>query len=339
MNRDRRGRATRWLAGTAAVAGALVGLGAFNTWLSWQAGPLESSLGGDGRFFHWIRGDDVYNVSYQVAGDGLPVVLVHGINAAASSFELGLVFAGLRSQYRVYALDLLGFGLSDRPARAYTPTDYLDLLRDFLRDVVQEPAAVVASSLSAAYAVCVAAEAPDLIRALLLICPTGLQRLADPPTGWQRAIGTILRWPILGSALFNLLVSRASLRYFLAERSYADPAAVTPGLVDAYWRTSHQIGARYAPAAFVGGALNLSVREVYPSLPQPVLVVWGRAATFTPVSDANLFIRARPQTRLKVLDGCSLLPHVEKPEEFLAIAREFLSEIGADGRPVTPGRG
>jgi pimeloyl-ACP methyl ester carboxylesterase len=159
---------------------------------------------------------------------------------------------------------------------------------------------------------------------LVLVCPTGLEHLADPPPAWQRRLGDLLRLPVIGSALFNLLVARPSLRWFLTERTYAEPARVTPELLDHYYLTAHQGGARHAPAAFVGGSLNLSIRETYPTLGQPVLVVWGREAQITPVSDANQFIRSRPTTRLKVLDRCGLLPHDERPEEFLAVALEAL---------------
>jgi pimeloyl-ACP methyl ester carboxylesterase len=314
----------RLMVGVAALGAAVAGLGALNTALSWQAGPLESALTGSRRFYHWPRGADLYNVFYQVTGEGAPVVLIHGLDAAASSYEMRQVFAGLAAQHQVYALDLLGYGLSDRPNRTYLPRDYLDLIEDFLRDVVQQPAAVVASSLSAAYAVTVAARSPELVRALVLICPTGLQRLADPPADWQVRLGALLRRPVLGSALFNLLVSREALRYFLAERSYANPKLVTPAMLDAYYRTSHQDGARYAPAAFVGGALNLSIRETYPGLTQPVQIVWGREAQVTPVSDANLFIQARATSKLKVFEQCGLLLHDERPADFLALVEGFL---------------
>ncbi len=314
----------RWATTLTLVGGAAASLGALNTWLSWRAGPLESSLPGQSRFYHWIRNGELYNIFYKIDGEGSPVLLVHGIDAAASGHEMRAPFAGLSQAHRVYAIDLLGFGLSDRPGRAYTAADYVDLIDDFLRDVVQQPAAIIASSLSAAYAIAVAARAPERVTSLILICPTGLQRLADPPQTRQQLVGQILRLPILGSALFNLLVSRPILRYFLAERTYADPGRVTEKLLDAYSCTSHQDGARYAPAAFLGGALNLSVRETYPSLAQPVQIVWGRDAKITPVSDANLFIRARPASRLTVFERAGLLPHDECAEEFLELARKFL---------------
>jgi len=311
----------------AAVGGAIAAVAAVNTWLSWNAGALESSLPGKGRFYHWQRGPDVFNIYYKVAGEGKPVVLIHGVDSAASSEEMRPVAEGLQGKRKVFALDLLGFGVSDRPNRGYSRWDYLDLIEDFLRDVVAEPAAVIATGLSAAYAVTVASRSPELISNLVLICPTGLERLADVAPEQQQQIGALLRVPILGSAFYNLLSSRAALSYFLKGRTYGNPELVTDEVLAGYYRTTHQDGARHAPSAFLSGALNLSIRETYPELTQPVFIVWGREAQTTPVSDANLFIRSRPKSRLKVLDGCGLLPHVERPAEFLAVADQALAMV------------
>ena len=83
--------------------------------------------------------------------------------------EWRAVAAGFAETHRVFAVDLPGFGLSDRPSRSYNAGDYVDFLDDFLRDVVGEPAALVASSLGAAYAIAVAFRSPEQVRSLLLV--------------------------------------------------------------------------------------------------------------------------------------------------------------------------
>lgn len=309
-----------------AVAGlALAGVAAVNTWLSWRVGGMENDRPGEPRYFHWRRGVDVYNVFYaqDERGASAPIVFVHGVDAAASGLEWAEVWSRAVGGRPVYALDLLGFGRSDRPARHYSAAEYRDLLDDFLADVVGRPAVIVASSLSAAFAVAVAARSPGHVAALCLICPTGLQRFARPPTPGQRVLEAFLRLPILGSASFNLLVSRASIAYFLGERSFAAPQRVTETRIGRAYRSAHQAGARYAPAAFLGGALNLDLRDILPRLTQPVWIAWGREARVTPLSDANLFLLQYPRARLTVFDRSGLLPHVEQAEAFGA----FLEQV------------
>ena len=94
-------------------------------------------------------------------GQGEPLVLIHGIYAGASSYEYRRVIDLLARGNRVFAFDLLGFGRSAHPALDYTPVLYEQLILDFVREVVggvDHPAAVIASTLGAAFTIRAAAE-------------------------------------------------------------------------------------------------------------------------------------------------------------------------------------
>ncbi len=312
MNRLAKGFLT-----SAAVLGAMT---AYNMAARRSARPLANALVGEGRSYLWKWG----RVHYTVSGDGPPVVLVHGIHAAASSYEMRELFWPLAGVCRVYVPDLLGFGLSDRPGLHYTGALYIELLADFLGEVVQQPCALVASSLSAAYAIEVAHRLPQQVTRLVLFCPTGLEALVRLPGTRGQAVNLLLRAPATGEFLFNLLVSRPSLRYYLTRRVYYDSAFVTNDVVEAYYATSHQVNARYAPAAFIGGLLNWDARAAYAALAQPVLIIWGREAIETPVAQADAFTRMNPRARLEVLDHCRLLPHVEHGEKVARLVDEWL---------------
>ena len=93
----------------------------------------------------------------------------------------------------------------------------------------------------------------------------------------------LLRSPILGEALFHALASRAGIGGFLRDRTYYDPEAVDDDLVAMNYQSAHQPGARYAPAAFVGGGLGHDVHEAWPRIGQPVLLLWGADAEITPI--------------------------------------------------------
>ena len=121
------------------------------------------------------------------AGQGPAVVLLHGIYAGASGYEWRKNFDALSEHFNVYAPDWLGFGLSDKPRIRYTDAVYVEQLARFLREVVQEPCVLVASSLATAYAVQVAHDAPDLVQSLILVCPTGFRHLAHTPDAGAEA--------------------------------------------------------------------------------------------------------------------------------------------------------
>jgi pimeloyl-ACP methyl ester carboxylesterase len=283
---------------------------------------LDAVVGGERRNYRWRLGE----ISYRVAGAGEPLVLLHGINAAASSYEMRRNLAGLEADFRVYAPDLLGFGLSDRPRLPYSATLYEDLLADFLREIVGEPAHVVASSLSGAHAVAVAHQRPELVKTLALVCPTGIERLSGSPSLGQRAAEALLGLPVLGGRLFAGLVTRPSVRHFLRSLTYYSPEQVTPEVVGLLHRLGQRPGARWAPRAFIGGRLNRRIADEFAALRQPVLLVWGRQAAVTPLSDAPAFLERNARATLKVLDRAELVPHDEQAEAFNPFVREWIKE-------------
>lgn len=269
-------------------------------------------------FFPW-RGHRIASYS---TGAGPKLLLVHSINAAASAFEMRGPFTGLGDSFHVQALDLLGYGRSDRPARSYVANDYIELIGQMLQ-LMGENTAVIASTLSAAFAVKVAVRWPKLVRALVLICPTGIAQLAEPPGPASWASFQLLRGPV-GEGLFRALTTRPSVRFFLERQAYAHPASVTPETLEGFYLTTQAPGSRYAPLSFVTGLLNCNIAAEFSAVTQPVLIVWGRAAATTPLHQADAFLARNPRAQLKVIDETSLLVQDERPTEFNALVREFL---------------
>ena len=305
--------------------GAALGVAAtFNALIGRSVPPLENLIGGDEAWFHW-RG---HRIAYTKRGSGPPLLFVHSIHATASSFEWRFNVDELAREHTVYTIDLLGFGRSDRPAVRYSARLYLALIADFVAQVIAAPVVIAATSLSAAYAIVLGARDPGRFPALILIAPTGLVRLHKSPS----AAGDVARYavdsPVLGTAVFNAMVSRRSIRDSL-ERQYVDGEIVTDELVDAHYATAHQPGARYAPSAFLSWHLNLDVRRALRRLLQPVLLVWGEQAIETPVEDVRGFRALRPEMDIAILDPAGSLPHDERPEDFNQIVTSFLTRLRA----------
>lgn len=290
----------------------LGGLAAFNLWARWSAGPAYNRLGGKPLYFAWHRG----RVFYTVEGEGEPLVLVHRPSWAAASVEWRRVFPLLAAQRRVYALDLLGFGLSDRPALRYEPNLYIDLLADFLPAVAGRPATLVATGLSAAYAIEVAARAPQHVTRLVLVSPTwGLRRR------FGLALGALLRVPLVGTSAFNILASRRLLRHHLESSVFYDPTLVDDDLVEALYALAQRPGSTRATAALLVGALNHDATSAWAGVTQPVLIVRGEDAP-DDSGVAALLAHGRAAVRQATVPACRLLPQEEHPQRFAALVLE-----------------
>jgi pimeloyl-ACP methyl ester carboxylesterase len=268
-------------------------------------------------------------------GRGAPVVFVHSVNAAASSYEVKPLFEGLRGERPVFAFDLPGFGLSQRGARRYDRGLFREALVAMLERVQAFrglPADVVALSLGCEFAAEVALERPDLVRSLTLISPTGLGQSRDKlqgaaAEGRKGAVRLALETPIVGAPLFMLIASGPSVRYFLA-KSFVGP--VDKDLAHYAWLSAHQPGARHAPLAFLLGELfNPEVlASVYQRLSCPVQVIYDEDA----YSDFSRLpeVLSRPgwtATRVAPTRG---LPQFEKPKSTLDAMRAFWAPLQLD---------
>ncbi len=286
--------------------------------------PLPEPLGGERRRFTWRS----YQVAYTIRGSGPPMLLVHSIHAAAWSMEWRNVVTALANRHTIFAIDLLGFGASDRPPLHYTADLYIDLVRDFLRDVIGAPAVVVGSSLGGTYAVRVAAQHPELVRALSIVGPAGVSRLFSSE-GAVGAVGTVVqglfRLPVVGEGLFSAITSRGSIRFFLKD-IYHDAGAMTPEAVELYWRGAHAEGARFAPSAFVGMRLNCDIRQDLRQLTVPLQIVWGEQASQTPFRESSQVRAIRPDAPFAAVPGGDL-PHDESPGLFLTALFGFLDTL------------
>ena len=304
------------------VAGSVGGLAVLNRRLE-KVGEPARLAGGEERRYYW-RG---WRLAYRVAGEpqAPPVLLVHGVYAGASSYEFRKNFLELARDFRVYALDLLGCGLSERPRRRYGPEDVAAQVEDFAREEIGVQTHLISSSLSAALVVPAAVRSPRLFKKLVLICPTGLGGSLDQPSGrLGEAIYNLFRAPVLGNSLYHAIVSRRGIRYYLGSMAYHEPESITDELVEDYYHTSHQPGAKYFPAAFVSGKLNLGLEDRWSRVPHKSFIAWGQEARTTPVSQAQQFTRRNPRAELKIFRNAALLPHDERAETFNEEAKKFL---------------
>jgi pimeloyl-ACP methyl ester carboxylesterase len=298
---------------------ALGGVAAYNLLARRQVAPLPNLIGGEEGWLDW-RG---HRLAYTVRGEGPPVLLLHSIGLSSWSYEWRHNVDALARGYTVYTLDLLGFGRSDRPQVHYAPRLFLALIGDFARRVVQAPTALVGAGLSGAYAVELAAGDPAQFPLVGLVAPPGLARLRGRPSTTDGAGRQLVATPVIGTAAWNARVTRAALRRALAEAYYRD-RRVTPELVDVAVATTHQPGAKYAPAAWQANQLNLDVRGALRRLLQPTLLVWGAQAELNPAEESFGYRALKRDLHVAILDPAGDQPQDERPEEFNEVVLEFL---------------
>jgi pimeloyl-ACP methyl ester carboxylesterase len=280
-----------------------------------------------------------------VDGAGPPLLLVHSVNAVASAAEVRPLFERYRATRTVYALDLPGFGLSDRSPRPYTPRLMTDALHAVAAQIRRRsgkaPIDAMAVSLGCEFLARAAVEQPAWWARLALVSPTGLsgrKALLGPPgsTRGRPAFHAVVSVPLWAGALFRGLTVPAVVRYFL-ERTWGSK------LIDeTLWaydvQTARQPGARHAPLDFLSGNLfSADIQRIYGSLIQPVWASHGVRGDFTDYRGLAR-LQGRDNWRCTVFPT-GALPYFEVPRDFCAEFDAFLGAAAPRAAPQPPAPG
>ncbi|MCJ2034872.1 alpha/beta fold hydrolase [Methylobacterium sp. J-068] len=265
------------------------------------------------------------------AAEGVPLLLIHSVNAAANAYEVRPLYRHYAGSRPVYALDLPGFGFSERRDRVYTPGLMTAAIHALAAEIRRRHGGAridaMALSLSAEFLARAALERPDDYRSLGLVSPTGFDRRyeRDDPRGSDAARAAVA-FPLWGRPLFDLLVSRPSMRFFL-EKTWGS-TAIDEGLLAYDQLSAHQPGAEHAPFSFLAGHLFATATgRIYPRLALPVWMVHGTRGDFVDYCHAERF-RDAPNWTIDVMET-GAFPHFERLSEVTARYDAFLARVPA----------
>lgn len=253
-----------------------------------------------------------------------PMVLLHTFGPGHTGLLWRETAERLALGHDCYVPDWLGWGDSERPNQRYTAQLYVDLLGRFLEEVVGAGAVLVAPHRTAAYAVEVALNAPDLVAALALVGPEGIgtdvtDERSDP------VLHALLQAPVLGRSALNLVTGERALENHLRRETLFGAEGLGESVVEQLYRASHLPGASHALIDSLCGRLGHRLPAGFGGrLGQPVWMAWGRQATNPPLETADLWLQELPNADLDVFDGCRNLPHVERPAKFAAALTAFI---------------
>jgi pimeloyl-ACP methyl ester carboxylesterase len=308
---------------TLIVGGTLGTLALINQVTERMAGEVDTVLTGEERRYPWKYGDIFYEV--KGAHDAKPLVLIHSLDPGASSYEWRKNIDALSTRFRVFALDLLGFGLSERPAMDYDAEMYTDLLSDFIREVVGTSAIVVAHGATSAYVIAAAYRRSQFFERLVLISPPPAIVEEAYPGIFGAVVKGLLGLPIVGQLIYNLLTSRQALRRFYDKQGYHNPDLVSDELVEYIYTSAHQPGSRFATAALLGKSLHLDIHESLARLQIPVVIVWGRESLEIPTQASVAFTQLNEQVEVRVFEKSRQHLQDEQASQLNSLLGEFAS--------------
>ncbi|MEO1430690.1 MAG: alpha/beta fold hydrolase [Cyanobacteria bacterium J06633_8] len=303
-----------------------------------QAATISSTTPIPGEYWQW-RGHNVY---YVKAGEKHsqrpPLLLVHGFGASTDHWRKNI--AELQRDFEVYAIDLLGFGRSEKPKLQYGGDLWRDQLQDFITEVIAEKAVLAGNSLGGYASLCVAAQRPDSAAGLVLLNSAGpfsKEQTTEEPEiepdfnqKLQKLLGdfvkSIFKLPLFQFILFQYIRQPWVIRQTL-EKVYLDKSAITDQLIEEIRRPSGDKGAFDVFCSVFSTPQGEKVDVLLQQLSCPLLLLWGEADPWMNAKERSQKYRQYYPQLTEYYLRAGHCPHDEVPNQLNPLLRDWVLSI------------
>lgn len=273
-----------------------------------------------GKYYHWKHGD----IFYHVSGEGTPLLLIHDLNAFSSSYEWKQIAKALAGDYKVYTIDLIGCGKSDRPCITYTNFFYVQMISDFVKDVIGEKTDIAANGLSSSFVLMANSLNDKLFGKIMMVNPKKLSVLKNTPNERSKILLRLFDLPIVGKSAYYIAANKTNIEYYLTEKVFYNPFEVTPGIVKAYYDNAHTSkgNGKALLASLEGNYLNVDITQSLKNTANDMLIVNGMHNEYKDDIVAS-YRRINENIEVDEISGSKLLPQIESYDEMLETMYRF----------------
>lgn len=263
---------------------------------------------------------------YRDDGAGPVVILLHGFTSQLSTWRD--IIPALRKDFRVVAVDLPGYGASEKPPGfAYDLPGFAKWLGAFMDAIGAPRAALIGNSMGGGIAYTLATSSPERVTRLVLVDAVGYQSRKE-----RFFLFRLMAMRGIGELLMATM-TRFAVRLILRAFVYHDSTQVSEEVVTNYLAPLQTSAGRAA-------ALRTIRRVAFDAAPGPVpcrvptLIVWGAKDRIVPPAHAALFSRDIPGAKLHLFDDCGHFPQEERAEAFNQLVAPFLRQSAPESRAL-----
>lgn len=267
-------------------------------------------------YYDWRFG----KVYYKKKGHGSPLLLVHDLTVYSSAYEWNKLIDKLAENHTVYALDLLGCGRSEKPKITYTNFLYVQLISDFIKNVIREKTDIVASGFSGSFVLLACHNESELFGKLSLINPPSLSGLSKAPTKRNKLCKFILELPIFGTLIYNMKTCQSNIQLLLTEQYLYNPFLASAEIIDTYYEASHKGygNARFLLSSIVGNYTNNNVTHALKDINNSIVIINGDAEAQREETKDS-YLKCNPAIEYFNITKAKHLPQLENPDNLLEI--------------------
>lgn len=302
-------------------AATLAGMYIYNKFVESAATGKNILSTNKGDFYEWKNGD----IYYTKQGSGSPVLLVHDANTNSSSYEWNMIVKRLEKNHTVYTLDLIGCGRSDKPGYNYTNYLYVQLLTDFIDDVIQEKTSVVATNLSASFVIMANQMEKDLFDKIILINPVSVKKMEIMPDRISKMKQRFFNIPIIGTFFYNIFSNPLHIDVAFRERYFKNSLLISHKTEDAYYEAAHlgEGGGRFLYGSLLGNYMNTNMKLALKNIDKPIYII-GSRDLHNNIQTLDEYRKLSNHVEITMLSNSKLYPQLEIPEKVCNIINSYL---------------
>lgn len=270
--------------------------------------------------FEWRFG----KIKYQKVGSGNPILLLHDLEIGSFSYEYDKLISELSQTREVYTIDLLGFGYSDKPNITYTNYLYVQLVNDFIKNVIGRKTDLLASGKSFPIAVMVCHNNNELVHNLIGINPESLYYQNQIPSNQTKILKKLIETPIIGTFVYNMHANKDAITQTFQNKYFYNPYNVMDEDIESYVKAAHapDYQSKFVYASMVGKYMNANILHALKEINNGIYLIIGEEAEgMKDISENYTYYNKLIETFS--VSKTKLLPHMEKPEEVAHILTLF----------------
>lgn len=275
----------------------------------------------ENKYYEWRFG----KIRYTKRGTGTPILLLHDLTIGSSSYEYTKIAGALAANHEVYCLDFLGYGLSDKPDMTFTNYLYVQMITDFIKNVIGRKTDIIATGDSFPVAVMTCHNNNEMIRTLVGINPQSLYQLNQIPSKQTKILKFLMDTPIIGTFIYNMYTSKTAFTKLFQEQYFYNPYHVNEKDIASYVEAAHMTDyhSKHAHASYVGRYLNANILHALKEINNSIYLIGGEnKEDIKNIIDNYTYYNNAIEA--SYIAKTKHLPHLERPEEVLKVLDLYL---------------
>lgn len=274
-----------------------------------------------GRFYNWRYG----NIFYTKQGKGSPVLLVHDLNPAASSYEWEKIIKHISKHHTVYTIDLLGCGRSDKPNMTYSNYLFVQLITEFIKEIITEKSDVIVTGNSSSFALMACNMNPEYFNKILVINPVSLTELSKTPDKEKNALKFLIDLPIIGTLIYNLVYSQKNIEKIFSQKYYYKNHMVPSKLINTYYESAHLNNSqgKYLLSSIKSNYSNINIIHALKKINNCIYLIGSREVNGME-EIINSYLYYNSSIEAAMLEESKYLPQLETVDKLMEIITIYL---------------